>query len=90
MGQLRRVFLDLAMVLIIGSIFYFNLYETIPAPLQLVFMKTLLVSTGLFHAHLTRKLLFKKVNWDETTLKGRTLVAIGLYIIIPVCYAFAG
>lgn len=62
----------------------------LPPPLQLVTIKAILVSAGVVHAHIVRKLMFDKVDWKSKELQGNHYVSIAFYIVLPICYAFGG
>lgn len=87
---IKRIALDLGILILILIMFSTRLYELLPMPIQLVALKALLVSTGIFHAHVVRKLMFPKVDWKCSKINGHHYVVIAFYIIIPICYAFGG
>ena len=87
---MKRVIVDIILFLGIVLAFAFQAYTGVPAPLQLVLLKMMLVSAGLLHAHIARKLLFPKVDWKNVKFTPSNTIAIAFYIIIPLCYAFAG
>lgn len=88
-GQIRRIALDLAIAFIFLLIYASQLYQVLPAPLQLVSVKIFLVSMGFIHAHITRKLAFPSVNWEEE-FNAKTLLIIALYCVIIYAYASGG
>lgn len=88
--QVKRILLDLIIVLIILSIYASRVYENFPAPLQLISMKVLLVSAGFMHAHITRKIAFPSVDWNSEGLNAKSILVIALYIIFIYAYAQAG
>lgn len=90
MNKIKRIAVDLLLLMLIVAVFAFRLYEILPAPLQLIALKILLVSAGIIHAHIARKLLFETIVWNATTLTGGHYVAIAFYITIPICYAISG
>jgi hypothetical protein len=89
MREIKRIIVDSLIAFGIIAIFATDMYESMPAPLQLVSLKALLVSAGVVHAHLVRKLIFPQVNWGSK-LEGNGYASIVFYIVIPVCYAFGG
>ena len=90
--QTRRVLLDIVLYIALMAIFLTGLYEQLSNPIQLVILKMLLVSSGFLHAHITRKLAFAQVDWKAPIKEATasTVIAILLYAIIPLCYAFGG
>jgi hypothetical protein len=86
---MKRVALDIVLLLGIFVLFASRMYEVLPAPLQLVTLKALLVSAGVLHAHIVRKLIFPKVDW-QISPQGNTYASIVFYTVIPICYAFGG
>jgi hypothetical protein len=88
--QFKKIGFDAAIFVVLLTIFFLKGYDALPIALQLVALKALLVSTGILHAHIARKLIFPKIDWGENILRGKTYVAIAFYIIIPWCYAISG
>lgn len=86
---MKRVALDIVLLIGIFILFASHMYEVLAAPLQLVTLKALLVSAGVLHAHIVRKLIFPQVNW-KMQLQGNSYASIAFYIVIPLCYAFGG
>jgi len=86
---MKRIIIDLCIFTAIVLLLVFKEYLIFAAPLQLVLLKMLLVSAGILHAHITRKILFPRVNWTNE-FKPNTIVAISFYIVVPLCYAFGG
>lgn len=89
-NALKRVTFDLVIAVILLLIYALRLYEMLPAPLQLLSVKVLLVSLGFLHAHITRKLAFPSVDWEQEGLNAKTLLIIALYTVIIYCYAMGG
>jgi len=87
---MKRVWADIALFVLIVCFFAIHQYTHIPPPLQLLSLKAMLVSAGILHAHIARKLLFPKVNWDNIKLTGGLYVAIVFYIVIIYAYAMGG
>lgn len=81
---------DIILLAGIFALFALHSYEYLPAPLQLVALKAMLVSAGVLHAHIVRKLIFPKINWEADISKAKTYVAIIFYTVIPISYAFGG
>ena len=89
MNNLKRVSLDLMLFSAVLVLFALHSYLALPAALQLLALKALLVSGGILHAHIARKLIFPKVDWNGP-IKGNTIVSIAMYIIIIYAYALGG
>jgi hypothetical protein len=87
---MKRVLFDLILIVLVFAIFGTHTYEILPPPIQLVALKALLVSAGVLHAHIVRKLLFPKIDWETDIHKGKIYAAIAFYVIIPIGYAFGG
>lgn len=85
----KRVVVDVILFLLIMVLFGSDMYQNLVAPLQLFSLKMMLASAGLLHAHIFRKRSFPSVDWKAQPTGG-TYVAIALYIVIPICYAFGG
>ncbi len=90
MKELKRILPDLIIWTVLIVLFITHSYLVLPAAIQLVTLKILLVSSGILHAHIVRKLLFPKVDWEIDKLKAKNYAALVFYIIIPLCYAFGG
>jgi len=88
--QLRRVAYDLLLALVLLFVYGFELYKYLPAPLQLISVKILLVSLGFLHAHITRKLAFPAVDWELEEVNAKNLLVIALYVVFIYAYANAG
>lgn len=86
---MKRIAVDVVLIIGIFILFASHVYEFLPAPIQLVALKGLLVSAGILHAHIARKLIFPRVDW-QLQLQGNAYASIAFYIVIPVCYAFGG
>jgi len=86
----KRVWVDIFMLSATLGLFALREYIDFPPPLQLILLKAMLVSAGLLHAHIARKLLFPKIDWEAELLRSKHYAAISFYIFIPICYAFAG
>jgi len=79
--ETKRIILDILALLFIMLIFSTETYKSL--------LKAVLLNIGILHAHITRKMLFPSVDWSMKPIGG-TYVAIALYIVIPICYAFGG
>lgn len=88
--QVKRVLVDVLLLITIMLIFSSKVYESFPAPLQLISMKALLVSAGFLHAHITRKLAFPTVNWDLEKFNPKNVVVIVLYVMFIYAYSQGG
>ena len=88
--NVRRVAFDLVIALVLLLCLAFKTYEVFPAPLQLIILKMLLISLGFTHAHITRKLAFPTVEWEQEGLNAKALLIIALYSVIIYCYAIGG
>lgn len=87
---MKRIVVDIMLIVGIFILFASHMYEFLPAPIQLVALKGLLVSAGVLHAHIVRKLIFPAINWETDINKGKTYAALAFYTVIPICYAFGG
>ncbi len=87
---MKRVWVDIVLFVLIVCFFAIHEYGHIPPPLQLLSLKAMLVSAGVLHAHIARKLLFPKVDWGIAKLTGGVYVAIVFYIVIIYAYAVGG
>ena len=86
---MKRIGLDLILVVCIFVFFALSNYFDLPNVLNLAVYKMLLVSLGIIHAHVARKLLFPRLDWSKQ-ITGGHYVAIAFYVVIPICYAFGG
>ncbi|MGC8869622.1 MAG: hypothetical protein ACP5PT_00830 [Brevinematia bacterium] len=88
--QLKRILIDVIIVLIILLIYITKVYELFPNPLQLLSLKVILVSAGFMHAHITRKIAFGKVDWDKEGINAKSLLVIVLYAVFIYAYSQGG
>ncbi len=88
--QFKRVSVDTVILIVILLTYITQAYEYLPNPLQLVSLKVLLVSAGFLHAHITRKLAFPQVNWEQENINAKTLLIISIYIIFIYAYSQGG
>ena len=86
---MKRLFLDFLIMLIITALFFTKAYEYAPPAIQLTFLKMLLISMAVMHAHIVGKLLFGTVAW-EGELRTHHLARLALYVTFPICYAIGG
>lgn len=88
--QVKRLYFDLAVAFSLLFLYLTKFYEYLPAPVQLVSIKVLLISIGFMHAHITRKLAFPSVDWDREGINAKTILVIALYIVFVYAYAIGG
>lgn len=89
MKEIKRIGMDLIIMAAVIALFGFEAHKFLPPPLQLLALKVILVSVGVLHAHIIRKIMFPKIDWNKNMI-GVHYVAIAFYAIIPLCYAFGG
>lgn len=88
---MKRVFIEILILIGLLVLFAIKVYEFVPAPLQLVALKAMEVSMGLLHAHLARKFLIPvKADWEAQKMEVVHYVAIAFYIAVPYFYAIGG
>ena len=88
---MKRVVVDILLLVCTLMLFVLHEYATLPSPLQLLAFKAMLVSAAILHAHVARKLIFPlKLDWSATKLSGGHYVAIAFYIVIIYAYAIGG
>ncbi len=88
--ELRRV---ITIIFIFGMVllaFLSGDYELFASPIQLLMLKTLLVSAGLLLAHVARKALFPKIDLSNDNNWQNFLIVLSFYLIIPYCFAMGG
>lgn len=92
MEKLKRVYIELLLSIAMLLMFAFHDYLNIPNPIQLAALKMLLVSVGLLHAHIARKILFPtvRVDWNSSNMTNGTKIVILMYIAIPYFYSIGG
>lgn len=62
----------------------------VPPLIDLIMLKALLITCGVIHAHITRKLLFPKVDWSNGTMTPDKIAALLFYAVIIFGYARGG
>lgn len=87
---MKRISLDLVLFAAVLILFALHSYVVLPAALQLLALKAMLVSGGVLHAHIARKLIFPKIDWTSGKITSTVLVAIAFYVIIIYAYAIGG
>lgn len=87
--QLNRVLPDLLIALVVIGLFVSRVYEQFPAPLQLVALKSLLVSAGILAAHISGKLIFPAVVWAGVMTPAH-YARIALYVVCVYAYSVGG
>ena len=86
---MRRIAFDLVLVLGLVLLFYFRVYEFVPAALQVIALKALIVSMAIMHAHIVGKLLFGKVDWGGEFRIHHTARVV-LYAFVLIAYSMGG
>lgn len=86
---MRRIAFDLVLVLGLVLLFYFGVYEFVPAALQVIALKALIVSMAIMHAHIVGKLLFGKVDWGGE-FRIHHAVRVVLYAFVLIAYSMGG
>lgn len=89
MENIKRILFDVVIFAMLILVYTTEFYVYLPQPVQLVALKALLVSMGFLHAHITRKLAFGSVNW-ENGLNSKAILSIILYVVIIYAYATGG
>lgn len=89
LNNLRRIMFDVVIFSVLLLVYSTEFYVHLSQPIQLVALKALLVSMGFLHAHITRKIAFGNINWDEK-LSPKAILAIILYFIFIYAYATGG
>jgi len=85
-SNIKRIGLDMIIVIILAIMFLTNFHEKLPTSMQLVTYKIMLISLGLVHAHISRKLIFGKINWQEP-FNVKQLVSGLMYIVFAWLYS---
>lgn len=86
---MKRLLIDIILVVVITALFLTRAYEFAPPALQLVLLKIILVSMAIAHAHFVGKLIFGTVAWAGE-IRVHHIGRLGLYAIFPICYAIGG
>ncbi|MEM0325252.1 MAG: hypothetical protein QXW35_05090 [Candidatus Aenigmatarchaeota archaeon] len=87
---MKRIALDILVVITLLIIYATKSYLFFPVVLQDLSYKAMLVSLGFMHAHITRKLAFPNVDWNSEGLNAKTLLIISLYVIFIYAYSQGG
>jgi hypothetical protein len=90
MKELNRVWFILAITLVLSYTFVSGYYESLPAVIQLILSKFLLVTAGVLTAHIIRKSILPAVNWNNDYKWQLTVAVISFYLIIIYCFAMGG
>ena len=93
MENLKRMWFEIVVTLIVTMLFLTHAYEFAPHATQLILLKINLVSMGFLHAHVVGKLIFRvKLEWNVPwEVASMAHVIIGpLYVATPFMYAIGG
>lgn len=89
---IKRVIIDLLIIIAALSLFATLGYQHLPPALQLISLKMLIVSVSTLVAHFIGKGIFGEVKWT-VSIREMTMAHIGrlvFYAIIPIVYALCG
>jgi len=87
--EIKRLAVDLMVILILFIAYATKFYEHLHPPLQLVSLKMLLTSMGFTHCHIVRKIAFKEVEWDGNWTPRKVLIIV-LYATFIYAYSQGG
>lgn len=89
---IKRVIIDLLIIIAALSLFATLGYQHLPPALQLISLKMLIVSVSTLVAHFIGKSIFGEVPWDMPMRSMSTahLGRLVFYAIIPIVYALCG
>lgn len=85
-NNIKRIGLDIIIATVLAIMFLTNFHEKLPTSMQLVTYKMMLISLGLVHAHISRKLIFGKIDWQDR-INMRQIVAGLMYLVFAWLYA---
>ncbi|MDD2267003.1 hypothetical protein [Sulfuricurvum sp.] len=88
--EMIRLWPVLILLIIIWYVFISGIYDTMSNPMQMVILKTLLTVSGILVAHVIRKALLPKINWNNDHNWQLFVASYSMYIIIPYCFAMGG
>jgi hypothetical protein len=87
----KRVLPDSILLIVLLVMLMTGFYKFLPGPLQVLISKIILVSAGFLHAHITRKVAFPEVDWnDSNDDKMKKALVIAIYVIFIYAYAQGG
>lgn len=86
----KRVFADICLFIVTALLLKFkDIFVTEPA-LQLLVFKALLVNAGVIHAHITRKLAFPYIDFNQEGDSTKKWMIIAIYVVIIYAYSHGG
>lgn len=88
--QLKRVVWDIFVLVFMFILIFFRVYDYFPPVFGDIMVKAIYVSIGFIHAHITRKLAFPKIDWNDDKITPSKIIVISLYVIIIFAYARGG
>lgn len=88
--QWKRLIADVAIVTALMVFYFSGIYQTFPAPVQLISLKMVLVSMAFVHAHLIGMYAFTKVKWEEPEISAAKILRIALYVVFIFAYSQGG
>lgn len=80
-GNLRRLLFDAAVFILLGVVLLTSFYEHFPNPIQLVMYDVFVRSVAILQAHISRKLLFPKVDWSADRITPLHILVILWYLL---------
>lgn len=81
MSMIKRLSFDTAIFVLLSIVFITYLYQQFSNPLQGAAYDVYVRSIAILQAHISRKLLFPKVDWNSDTLTPLHIVVILWYLV---------
>ncbi|MEW6485803.1 MAG: hypothetical protein AB1423_14520 [Pseudomonadota bacterium] len=87
--QMKRVVFDLSVLAIFLVLLFFLMAGTEGA-IQLILLKGLLVSAGVIHAHIIRKLMFPYIDFNKSKDVMQKAMVIVIYAVVIFAWSRGG
>jgi len=94
-GSIRRVSFDILMLVLVFVVTMFLPEQIFPEMaklglLSIFISKLIFVSAGIFHAHISRKLIFPYINFEQDKNWWNNIMIIAWYVVIISAWARGG
>jgi hypothetical protein len=87
--QLKRVYFELLMIIVLGVILFLLSSDT-RAAMDMFLFKALLVSAGVVHAHIIRNLIFPYIDFNESKDPYHKAMIIMIYAVVIFAWSRGG
>jgi hypothetical protein len=88
--QCSRIGIDFVIAVALLLVFITGMHSHLPAAVQLITLKMILVSMAVVHAHIVGKILLGKVDWTEQCFSPQKVLRVAFYVSFIIAYSLGG